>query len=147
MKKRIILIVTFLLLGLLTIYLITEPKVEKWTYDLPNNYAIKKTSNTEVVLGKYIDNLFEVEVNGKQIGIEDYIAEFSYSQNYIALKCLVPNDDNVTIKFYIIDTKNDDIYGPYYEEETYNAVSEKIVDEKLNEWIETIKMPNGAIDK
>lgn len=148
MKKRLIIIIILLLLGLLTIYLITEPKIEKWTYDLlPNNYAIKKTSNTDVVLGKYIDGLFEVEKDGKQIGVEDYIAEFSYGKNYIALKCLEPTDDSVKVKFYIIDSKNEDIYGPYNDEETYNKVLEKIVDEQLNEWIETINMPEGAINK
>ena len=29
----------------------------------------------------------------------------------------------------------------------YNTRLEKIIDEELNEWIETIKMPSGAVDK
>ena len=147
MKKRFLWITIFFLIGLVFIYLITTPKVEKWTYDLPNNYAIKKISSTDVVLGKYINGLFEVEHKSKKIGIEEYIAEFAYGKNYIALKCLEPTDDNVKVKFYIIDSKNEDIYGPYDNEETYNLVLEKIIDEELNEWIETIKMPSGAVDK
>lgn len=144
MKKRFLWIIIFFIIGAIFVYFITNPKTEKWTYDLPNNYAIKKTSDTEVVLGKYIDDLFEVKQNDKQIGIEDYIAEFSYGENYISLKCLVPTEDSVNVKFYIIDSKNDNIYGPYQDEETYNAVAEKIIDEKLNDWIKTITIPDGA---
>lgn len=147
MKKRLLWITVFFIIGAIFIYFITIPKVEKWTYDLPNDYAIKKTSEIDVVLGKYIDGLFEVKYEDKQVGVEDYIAEFSYSENYVALKCLEPTDDSVKVKFYIIDSKNDNIYGPYEMEETYNEVKEKIVDEELNEWIETINMPKGAIDK
>lgn len=147
MKKRILWIIIFFIIGATIIYIITTPKLVNWTYDLPNNYAIKKTSDTKVVLGKYINNIFEVKYEDKQIGIEDYIAEFSYSNNYIALKCLESTIDNIKVKFYIIDSKNDNIYGPYFDEETYNEVKKKIIDEELNEWIETINMPNGAINK
>lgn len=147
MKKRILWISIFLLVGLVIIWFITSPKVEKWTYDLPNDYAIKKTSDTSVVLGKYIDGLFEVEYDNRKIGIEEYVAEFSYSENYISLKCLEPTNDSVKVKFYIIDSKNDNIYGPYNTEEIYNEVVKRIVDEELGDWIETIKMPKGAVDK
>jgi hypothetical protein len=148
MKKRLLLITILFIIGLVFVYFITNPKVEKWTYDLlPNNYVIKKTSSTNVVLGKYIDGLFEVKEADKQIGIEDYIAEFKYGEKYIALKCLEPDDDSVLVKFYIIDSENDNIYGPYQDEETYNAVADKIIDEELNDWIKTITMPDGAVDK
>lgn len=148
MKKSFLLITILFLIGSFLIYFITEPKLEKWTYDLlPNDYAIKKTSNTDVVLGKYIDGLFEVEKDEKQIGVEDYVANFSYGKNYIALKCLESSDNNIKVKFYIVDSKNENIYGPYNDEETYNKVKERIVDEELNEWIETINMPEGATNK
>lgn len=147
MKKSFLWITVFFIIGAIIVYFITSPKVEKWTYDLPNDYAIKKTSSTEVVLGKYINGLFEVKQDDKQIGVEDYIAEFSYSENYVSLKCLESTNDSVKVKFYIIDTKNDNIYGPYQDEETYNTVSEKIVEEKVNDWIETIEMPTGAVNK
>ena len=147
MKQRFLGITIFFIVGMVFVYLITIPKVEKWTYDLPNNYAIKKTSGTEVVLGKYVDGLFEVEVDDKQIGIEDYIAEFSYSDNYIALKCLIPVDDGVLVNFYIVDSLNNNIYGPYEYEDVYTEVVDSIVDEELSDWIETISMPDGAVNK
>lgn len=147
MKQRFLWITLFLIIGLIIIYFITIPPVEKWNYNLPNDYVLKKESDTEVILGKYINNSFEVEYDNKQIGIEDYVAEFSYSENYISVKCLEQNKDNIVVKFYIIDTKNENIYGPYYDFETYNKVLEKIVDEKLSDWIETINIKEEAINK
>lgn len=148
MKKRILLILFFFLLGAIIIYLVTSPKIEKWTYDLlPNDYAIKKTSDVEVVLGKYINGLFEIEKDNRQIGVEDYIAEFNYGKNYISLKCLESVKEGVKVKFYIVDTSKEYVYGPYQDEETYNKVAEKIVEEELGDWIKTITRPKGAIDK
>lgn len=149
MKKRFLWIAIFFIIGAIIVYWVTSPKVETWTYDnLPNNYAIKKTSNTQVVLGKYINDLFELEEdNNKQIGIEDYIAEFAYGDTYIALKCLETKENSIHLKYYIIDSENNHIYGPYYDEETYEAVKEKIVEEELSDWIETIEKPDGAVNK
>ena len=147
MKKRLLWISTFFIVGAILIYIFTNPKIEKWTYDLPNNYAIKKTSETNAVLGKYIDNIFEIKDNNKQVGIEDYIAEFSYGKRYVSLKCLKSSNDNIIVKFYIVDTKEDNIYGPYNDEETYKEVKNKIVDEELNDWIKTTTKPEKAINK
>ena len=61
MKKRILWITFFFIVAAILIYILTNPKIEKWTYDLPNHYAIKKTSETSVVLGKYVNNLFEID--------------------------------------------------------------------------------------
>lgn len=147
MKKRLLWIIIFFITGAVLIYIFTNPKIEKWTYDLPNNYAIKKTSETNVVLGKYIDNIFEIKDNNKQVGIEDYIAEFSYGKRYVSLKCLKSSNDNIIVKFYIVDTKEDNIYGPYNDEETYKEVKNKIVDKELNDWIKTTTKPEKAINK
>lgn len=147
MKKRILLITVFFIIVAIFIYILTDPKIKKWTYDLPNNYAIKKTSETSVVLGKYVNNLFEIEENNKQVGVTDYIAEFAYGERYVSLKCLTVAKKEVNVKFYIVDTANDNIYGPYYNDETYEAVLEKIVEEELSSWIKTTTKPEGAINK
>ena len=55
--------------------------------------------------------------------------------------CIIPTDDKIDIKYYIVDSKNSNLYGPYDSEETYNKVKEKIVDENLGEWIDTIEKP------
>ncbi len=110
-----------------------------WTYtDLPQGYELKKINDTEMVIGKEVDGNLEIEVEGKTIGIEKYIAEFQTSDNYIGLKALESNEEGVSVLFYIIDAKNEDVYGPYDTESTYNAVVEKIVEEELGEWKKTI---------
>lgn len=147
MKKRILWITVFFIIAAILIYILTNPKIEKWTYDLPNHYAIKKTSETSVVLGKYVNNLFEIEENNKQVGITDYIAEFAYGKRYVSLKCLKSSKDNIILKFYIVDTQEDNIYGPYNDEETYKEVKNKIVDEELNDWIKTTINPEKAINR
>ena len=53
----------------------------------------------------------------------------------------------IIVKFYIIDTSEDNIYGPYNDEETYEEVKNKIIDEDLNEWIKTTTKPDGAINR
>ena len=92
-------------------------------------------------------HIFEIKDNNKQVGIEDYIAEFSYGERYVSLKCLKSSNDNIIVKFYIVDTKEDNIYGPYNDEETYKKVKNKIVDEELNDWIKTTTKPEKAINK
>ena len=147
MKTRFLGIIIFFIIGSVIIYLITIPTVEKWTYDLPNNYAIKKTSDVDVVLGKYIDNEFNVYINEEKMKINDYIAEFSYSENYITLKCIIPVDGGILVRFYIIDSLNNNIYGPYETEEIYVKMVDELINEELSEWIETITKPDGAINK
>jgi len=136
MKNRILGIIIFLIVGLVIIYFITIPKVEKWIYKLPNNYIIEKKSDVEVILLK----------NNKVI-INDYIAEFSYGENYITLKCLEQDYNSVVVNFYIIDSLSDNIYGPYEIESDYNQKVDEKVHEKLNSWIETINIPDGAVKK
>lgn len=146
MKKRIFIILALTLIGLVIIYLTTKPKVELWTYqELPNNYIIEKISETEMILGKNINGKIVTEVENKQIGVAEYIEQFSYGENYIALKCLKSNKEagSVDVIFYIIDTKNEEIYGPYDLESTYETVKEKIVDEELGNWIKTITINNS----
>lgn len=148
MKKRIIIITLITLIGLILIFIGTNPKVELWEYKkLPNNYIIKKTGEIEIKLGKEINKKFSTKRNQKQIGVEEYIAEFSYGEKYITLKCLNPNEkeNSIDVKFYIIDTEKEDIYGPYNLESTYLEVKEEIVDEELGEWIKTITQPTDAI--
>lgn len=109
-----------------------------WIYrELPNDYAIQKTSDTEMVVGKYIDDIFEIEEDGTQIGFESYVSEFQKGERYVGFKCAASADEGLELFFYIVDTQESDVYGPYSLESTYEAVKEKIVDEELGEWIKT----------
>lgn len=138
MEKRILYLTSLFIIAIVVIYIITIPKEEKWIYDkLPNNYIIEKKSDTNITLKKKINGAIITAENNKKVSVDDYIAEFKYSTNYIVLKCIESVENGINLKFYIIDTKSNDIYGPYLDEETYNAVASKIIDEELNDWIET----------
>lgn len=146
MKKRLIIIGFITIVGLIIINCFVHPKVELWVYeDLPNNYVIEKKSETEMVIGKKDNNKIITKKDDKKIGVEEYIAEFSYGENFITLKCLKPNkkENTVEVRFYIIDSQNEDIYGPYNLESTYLEVKEKIVTEELNDWIKSDTLKNN----
>ncbi|MCI8567783.1 MAG: hypothetical protein HFG48_00510 [Bacilli bacterium] len=117
----------------------------KWKYLLPNDYEIKRVNNTTVILGKKVNNETTTVIDGVTVGVEEYVSKFSYSDNYIAVMCLIPIDNNIDIKYYIIDSKNNNRYGPYPDEETFNKVKDKLVSEKLGEWIDTIEKPKDAV--
>ncbi len=90
-----------------------------------------------MAVGKYIDNLFETEKDGKKIGFEEYVSEFQKGKKYVGFKCVKSADSGIDMLFYIIDTEENDVYGPYPLESTYEAVKQKIVDEDLGDWIKT----------
>ena len=141
MKTRIIVITTIVIIGLIIIFTTVKPKVELWTYtNLPNGYLIEKKSETDMVFGKEENGKIITKKDDKKIGLEEYIAEFSYGENYIALKCINKDKETntVDVKFYIIDSKKEDIYGPYNLESTYLEVKDKIVTEDLGTWIKTV---------
>lgn len=122
LKKRLVLIVLFTVIGLVIVFLITMPK--KKTINLIDNYKIIKVKdNTKLVFNK------------KEI-VTDYIAEYSYGKRYILLKCV---DKDINIKFYIIDTKDDWVHGPYSDNETFELVKKEIVSEKIDNWIKIVK--------
>lgn len=131
LKKWFILSLLFLLTG-------CNLFVHTWVYkELPNDYAIQKKSDTKMVVGKYIEGTLEIEQDGKKIGFSEYVSEFQKGERYIGFKCVKSASDGIDLLFYIIDTEEEDLYGPYSVESTYNAVKEKIVSEELGDWIKT----------
>lgn len=134
MKKRIIILLIIFIISATIIYFVTKPKIETWEYNkLPNNYTIEKITDTKIIIKKG---------NKKLTNIDNYISEYKYGNRYISLKCLESKKNNIIVKFYIIDTANDDTYGPYYTESTYLEVEKKIIDEEQNTWIATTINPN-----
>lgn len=125
MKKRLLLITIFLIVGLIIIYIITIPKNATWTYKISKNYSIKKTSDTDIYLYKKDDKV-----------ISDYISEFSYGKKFILLKCVTTN---VNVEFYIIDISTDTMYGPFLDYVSYEVIRDEVVDEKTGKWIDTIE--------
>lgn len=127
MKKRIIIITSITLIGLILIFTFVKPKTDTWKYNLINNYILEKKSDTSYII---IDN------NKKEI-INDYIAEINYGKKYLSLKCAKNENDSIIVYFYIIDTINNKLYGPYNDEESYNKDKEELVQEKTTNWLKT----------
>ena len=125
MYKRLLLISILTIIGLIIIYIITIPKIDKWHKQIINNYIIEKKNDTSIKL-----------IKDKKIIVNDYIAEYSYGKRYILLKSITKD---ININFYIIDTKYDTIHGPYNDYETFIKVKEKIVDEEIGSWYKTIE--------
>lgn len=130
MKKRILLIIIFFTIAMSIMLLITTPKKDKWIYKINDSYYIEKKSDTLVQLKK-----------GNELIIKEYIGEFTFDDNYVETKCIMPGD-TVTIIYYIVDIKKDIKYGPYNLEE-YESVKKNVIDSKLNNWTETIVNPNN----
>lgn len=121
--KRLVLILLLTLIGLVIIFIITSPKTK--TIDLINDYKIVKKSDTNVKL-----------VKDKEIIVDNYIGEYSYGKRYILLKC-IDNGDEVNVIFYIIDTKDNDVHGPYATYEIFESAKEVVVDEEVSDYIKT----------
>ena len=122
MKRRLLLLLLVGIIGIVIVYIITIPDNKK-TINLINNYSIKKESDTSIKLVK----------DEKEI-VTDYIAEYSYGKRYILLKCL-DNTKGININFYIVDTKDNKVVGPY----DYIEFSEIEIEEEVSEWIKTIE--------
>ena len=123
--KRLVLILLLTLIGLLIIFIVTIPKPKN--INLINDYKIVIKSDTNVKLLK-----------DKEEIITDYIGEYSYGKRYILLKCL-DNKEEINVIFYIIDTKDNDVHGPYKNYEIFESAKEVVVDEEISDFIKILK--------
>jgi len=142
--KYILLIGTILALGLFCIYKLTA---KTWVYDLPNNYKLRKTATANVTLGVEIDGDFYTKYQGKKVGIEEYIAEFQENEQFVGVKVLEVEEDTTNLLFYLIDTKEREVHGPYRDEESYLAASGVWSEKGLGDWKTTTETPEGAYFK
>ena len=100
--------------------------LKTYKYDLPNNYQIRKNKDLMVHVGYVENNKFYINYDGKKVGVDEYVAEFQVSDNYVGLRCV--KEKTLEVIYYIIDTKNKNVYGPYNELDTYLEVVTKITD-------------------
>jgi len=134
-------IIRFLLVFLVTLliggFILYKVVVPSWTYDLPNDYKVWKKSNQSVVLGYERNGDFETQ-------IDEYIAQFQYNDNFIGLKTLVLEGEAAIVRYYLINTVDKEVRGPYFDEESYLAVVGVWSEDVLGEWITTTETPDGA---
>ena len=137
MGKLIRFVVVFLVtlvIGGIVLYKLTVPS---WLYDLPHDYKIWKKSNQSVVLGFEKNGDFEVQV-------DEYIAQFQYNEKFIGLKTLVLDGEDAIVHFYLVNTLEKEVRGPYLDEASYLAVVGVWSSDSLGEWITTTEIPDGA---
>lgn len=144
MGKIIRFLTVFLICLAIGVFVIHKLVSPSWVFDLANDYKICKTSNSNVILGVEIDDDFYTEYNGEKVGVTDYVAEFQYNDRFVGLKTLRVEEENVSVLFYLVDTEDREVHGPYEEEESYLVVLGVWSDEVLCDWITTTEVPEGA---
>ncbi len=124
--------------------------VGDWAYCLPNDYEIWRVNSENVVFGKIEGDLFEQK-------IDRYVISFCHNDRYIGLVRIpmddIPYDKDIDIEtmdrsnseYYLVDSENDIIYGPYTENEYAKQCNDFGVQD-MCEWIETIRRPENAKD-
>lgn len=122
MKKRIFLItlgVIFMITGCRSKPLLTYT-------ELPNQYELWKVNSSEYILGKRVDDNLITETNRVKIGVEGVITKFTvYEERYIYLELESPKE------FYVMDTKEEVVFGPLNEEEIdYKLTALGIIERK-----------------
>lgn len=143
-SRNILLLVTLLCIGIFVIFKLTSVA---WVYDLPNDYKVFRHSDASVTIGKEIDGDYYTSYQDKEIGIDEYVAEFQFNDRFVGVKALAIENEETIIKFYLIDTVESCVYGPYFDEENYLAASGVWTDEVLGDWITTTEVLEGAYYK
>jgi len=118
-----------------------------WKYDLPNQYQVLMVNSHDIV----IRNCSEGIVINNTI-VHNYILSFCYNDRFVGVQRIVPDDpDHCYIQeryskdpeYYIIDTEENMVLGPFNEAE-YEEMCDNLNVAALCEWIKTDPMPDGA---
>lgn len=142
-------LVAVLLVVLWLLLLRCSPGMNDWIYDkLPNGYEIWHVNSESIVLMKRTG-----ESTDSKMG--RYIMKFCYNDSYIGIQRLTFSEDTPygqpSVKdmdtsnpdYYLVDTVNDVVMGPY----TAEAYEKQVKDlgiEGLGDWIATVPRPEGA---
>lgn len=131
----------------LIITLTSCPAVEDWSYsDLPNEYEIWHINTHDIALGK---------MDGEHVfrkTIDEYVTSFCYNTKYIGVQAVqidpvLPyeeiNIEALNPKYYLLDSAEDIVYGPYTENE-YLEQLERIGIVDMCGWMATVPRPDGA---
>ena len=152
-KKCLLIVLCFLM----TFFLVGCPAWSDWEYYLPNDYIIFRVNSRNIKLAEQTIYKEKQTIYGKKeyhdidTVVDNYISEFCYNEQFIAVKQMNPETMNFedfetnnfeSAVFYLVDTSNDDVFGPYQTEAEFN----KIIDGKeitnLCQWISTRNNPN-----
>ena len=156
-RGAILLALCFLVFNLFGCRVIRWNPTGDWDYeDLPNGYTLMRVNSRTIVL----QSPNWLEVPGEDwvttTRIYSYISAICNNERYIAVKWTDPDEidfekikehDFSTAKYYIVDSTNDDLYGPYDTEEAFLRQCEELSVGEFSEWINTLDMPSVLGDK
>ena len=138
MRNRILILLGIIVLIVIAI-LVVPTKEDKWTYGLPNHYVLSKIGKDNIIIGKYVDNKLVTKKDDKTIGISEYVEAFGIDEdyNYIYARTLT-NKNDLEVNYYIIDSKEEKVYGSYELEGFLNKLEELKLDIEV-QWKDSIK--------
>ena len=116
-----------------------------WTFSLPNNYFVAHINNASIIMGKGSNQ----QSSGPTI-IEPYVMGLCYNSRYVGIRQvpvkagiaadeisrMIEESTSDDYRYYLIDTKTGDAYGPFSFEE-YDSKSTELGIMNLCEWIDT----------
>jgi aspartate carbamoyltransferase catalytic subunit len=136
-------------MALIILMLAFSQAFQDWTYDkLPNGYEIWRINSEDI-------SLLKTDGDSSDLRIDRYILEFCYNDSYIGIKRLMIDEnlpyqeahiedmDPSNFSYYLVDTVNDVVMGPYTAEEYENQIEALKID-TMCDWIKTVPMPEGA---
>ena len=141
--RLIVLLIAILIALLIAILMLASGQAfQDWTY------VIVRVNSEDIELDK-------ADGDSLDIKIDRYILEFCYNDSYIGIKRLMIDEnlpyqeahiedmDASNPSYYLVDTVNDVVMGPYTAEEYENQIEALKID-TMCDWIKTVPMPEGA---
>jgi len=114
-----------------------------WDYELCHDYRIMRINS------KTIELCVKGSISFSPV-VDSYVTSFCYNENFIAVRRLDIGDRKIEeidfeeAEYYLIDAVNGSVFGPFAEEEAFQAVCEQQKAGLLGEWIDTYPAPEGA---
>ena len=114
------------------------PALTDWEYKLPNNYKVVHINVNDI-------SLIKDTGNGGPFVVRRFILEFCNNDRYVGVKRVsdegydsfdIDEADLTKPEYYIVDTLEDAVYGPFTEEE-YNEQLSVLQINDLGDWIKT----------
>lgn len=128
--------------------------VGDYEYIMSNGFRIVRVNSERIVLSAE-KSIYEFTTKNGTKGltscaVENYINEFCYNDQYIAVKQFDPEkldfenfelNDFSNPAYYLVDTVSTNIYGPYKSQEDFDFACKELNVVGLGEWILTRSNP------
>ena len=143
---RIIAIISVLILLCTALSACIGAGTGDWKYVLPNGYEMVRVNSRNILIGQS----YEYTIDSKN-GIEAHIIEFCFNDRYVCAQQVdVIMDLNKPVdkdnpRYLILDTLNQEVFGPFTDIDSYNLELIHLEVTDLCDWTATSPAPKGAI--